>query len=183
MRARRSSASHPESACSGKRTEVLLSFRMDPTTQRWVAKFWARVDQTGGPSACWPWKLSLDSPNGYGQVRRAGRRGRAHRVAFMLSTGVDPEGYFVLHRCDNPPCCNPAHLMLGDSAENTRQRGERDRTSSGERNPRAKLTDVAVRDIRARCAAGESQRAIARDYGIAQTLVSSVHRRQVWKDA
>jgi hypothetical protein len=33
----------------------------------------------------------------------------------------------VLHLCDNPPCCNPAHLHLGDQKINADERHARGR--------------------------------------------------------
>lgn len=44
----------------------------------------------------------------------------AHRRAFELTHGPLEAGVHVLHACDNPPCCNPAHLFPGDQTLNMR---------------------------------------------------------------
>lgn len=83
-------------------------------------RFWAKVDQSGGPDACWPWTASLGT-TGYGQVSRRGRMGKkCHRIAWELTNGPIPTGGAILHVCDNRPCCNPAHLRLGTIGDNNR---------------------------------------------------------------
>lgn len=82
--------------------------------------FWARVR---GPRVdeCWEWPGSRDDA-GYGHVGYQGVQWRTHRLAFFLSHGwlPDPEiDGMVCHTCDNPPCCNPAHLYGGDRVTNT----------------------------------------------------------------
>lgn len=75
---------------------------------------------------CWEWN-GLCNQDGYGQKKINGTSWQTHRLAFAWATGnwTDngpkiPDGMLVLHRCDNPPCCNPSHLFLGTHADNVR---------------------------------------------------------------
>ncbi len=71
----------------------------------------------GGPDECWEWR-GVRNQAGYGVAYCAGLKIPAHRVAYMLAKGEIPEGLIIMHKCDNPPCCNPAHVFLGTSREN-----------------------------------------------------------------
>lgn len=76
-----------------------------------------------GPStrACWLWKGTVDK-DGYGKAGSGvgGRWEGAHRVAYRLMYGEIPPGKVVLHSCDEPLCCNPYHLSIGNQIENVR---------------------------------------------------------------
>lgn len=92
--------------------------------------FWSRVERRG-PDDCWPYRGDR-TRRGYGvvclaQVDGRRRRTQAHRVSFWLETGVDPGNLSVLHHCDNPPCCNPNHLFLGDHRDNGRDMASKGR--------------------------------------------------------
>lgn len=90
-------------------------------------RFWSKV-KTGDPKDCWPWQASVFG-FGYGAFRYGARTLRAHRVAWILARGGSiPDGLSVLHRCDNPPCCNPLHLKLGTQMDNTEDRMRRGRS-------------------------------------------------------
>lgn len=56
----------------------------------------------------------------------------AHRMAWELHQGSPPGNAHVLHRCDNPPCCNPSHLFLGDNTANIADRVAKGRSPRGE---------------------------------------------------
>ncbi len=135
-------------------------------------------------SGCIPW-VGGKNKAGYGRIGVGGREAGvmlAHRVAYKLAFGPIPEGLLVCHHCDNPACVNPAHLFLGTDADNTADCVAKNRNVKGERCQKNKLTEPTVILIRNRYASGDAtQLQLANEYGIAQTLVSQVVRRLVWK--
>lgn len=157
--------------------------------------FWARVLKKGSED-CWEWQGALTS-SGYGNLTWSGKHVQAHRVAFLLSvggialqTGFRNEGRakkyrrFVLHRCDNRKCCNPAHLFLGSMSTNQKDaysKGRKVQPRSGHAN--AKLTRAQVKELRRAYAAREAvQTELAATYGVSQRTVSLIVRNETYKD-
>ena len=103
------------------------------------AEFWAQFTPPVGDLGCQEWPGRVDK-GGYGAFARYGQRG-AHRVAYFIEHGSIPSGKLVLHRCDNPPCCNPQHLYLGEAKDNSRDRTER------MRDPRHRITIEQIEEI------------------------------------
>lgn len=89
-------------------------------------RFWSKVTKTDG---CWVWAASRGR-QGYGHFDLDGKIEKAHRVAYQLVLGPIPDGAFILHSCDNPPCVNPAHLRVGTHVDNMRDMVERQRHPS-----------------------------------------------------
>jgi hypothetical protein len=131
---RRSAANvEPHTFCSPK---CYHEGRRNGIALRNLAKrFWAKVKKDGpipshvpelGP--CWVWIGSPDK-HGYGLLFVAfpHRYVPAHRVSYELNVGPIPEGLFVLHRCDNPPCVRPDHLFLGTKSDNSRDMHQKGR--------------------------------------------------------
>lgn len=100
-------------------------------------RFWSKVDMSGGPDACWPWRAST-------RRRRRGRRGKfrvggsksrhisADRLALALHTDGNlnrKRGGVLLqccHRCGNGDepvlCVNPRHEYWGTQKQNERDK-------------------------------------------------------------
>jgi hypothetical protein len=146
-----------------------------------AARFWSKVDRSGGADACWPW-LGGHAHYGHGRFWLHGRRVHAHRVAYILTRGPIPDGLDILHTCDNPPCCNPAHHYPGTQIDNVRDRQERNRQARGERLPFTKLTGDQVLAIRARHAAGGiTYEQLAAEYGVGPNAIRDVVLRNHWQ--
>jgi hypothetical protein len=152
------------------------------TKEHWMAAHITR----GGADECWP-----ASGGGYNQrgwhvvFKSEGRSYLAHRVAWEFANGSIESGLFVLHKCDNPKCCNPAHLFLGTQADNVRDMILKGRKAvPGSKNPikprpyrPAKHAKVAAEDAARLYASGMTQRAIAKQFGCSDVAVSLALRR------
>lgn len=147
-------------------------------------EFWDRVRKSA--DGCWHWLGSLDT-RGYGHLKWDGKTARAHRVAFTLSNGAIPRGQghhgtVIMHTCDNRVCCNPAHLRIGNHAENMRDmkdKGRRKNINVGASNGRAKLTLEQVAAIRTDT---RGKRTIAKDYNISPVQAQRVRLGQQWAE-
>lgn len=129
---------------------------------------------------CVEWTGAL-SDTGYGCFYD-GRRYATHRYAWEQATGCRvPRGKCVLHRCDNRRCVRYAHLWIGTKKQNSRDMVAKGRAvspdTSGEKHGGAKLTDAAVREIRA---SSESGLSLAARFDVSPSLVSLVRKRKAW---
>jgi hypothetical protein len=143
-----------------------------PWTSRLIERLWAKVD-VRGPDECWLW-VGRQS-HGYGQlvvVVEGGQKVRqATRLIFELTHGTLPRS--VRHTCDNPPCCNPSHLLGGSQRDNAADMYDRERQAS-------RLTLESVRAIRERYHTGERSRALADEYGVSISTVQMAVRGDTW---
>ena len=127
-------------------------------------------------SDCWVWQKRCYE-DGYGQTQWNGKYVRAHRASFQVFVGPIPKGKLVCHKCDNPACLNPDHLLLGTPAENSADMASKGRSLQGERHHKAKLTEAQVKAIRADSRSGKL---IGRDYGVSDTMVYMIKTRKSW---
>lgn len=135
------------------------------------------VDRSGGPDACWLWMAGR--VKGYGQTSSGPTRKYAHHAALELALGRSlADGHIACHTCDNPPCCNPAHLRLGSTSDNQRDCVSRGRRPSrkGMRHPLAKLTASDVQEIRRRRRAGERGKDLAHEFGVSAPTITGITR-------
>jgi len=145
--------------------------------------FWKRVD-VRAPDECWPW-LRYVNDSGYGVTRTSENKAvRASHIAYELTNGTIPKGMFVLHSCDNPACCNPAHLSLGTHTDNMRDMDRKGRRVNsphyGESHGMSKLTEAQVIEIRRLATSGISYEEIGRRFKISDVHAGRIAMRRCW---
>jgi hypothetical protein len=127
------------------------------------------------PSGCWEWTASRSSSFGYGLLILPGEKSvRAHRYSYERTNGPIPDGKVIMHTCDNPPCVNPAHLILGTRLENNR-----DAASKGRMQQKVRLDQFdEIRNL----AKTNTLRVVGDIFGISATHVMRICRRKLSSD-
>lgn len=137
---------------------------------------------------CWVWP-NYCIPNGYGTMRCGVRRRQVyvHRISYLIFNGSIPDGMVVRHSCDNPPCVNPAHLLVGTTRDNIHDCIDRGRKTApphrrGADHNHAKLSEADVLEIRRLYATGKWRQVdLAAKYKVRQTNISQIVRRDSWR--
>lgn len=148
-----------------------------------IDMIWSRLQgrlskvQQGLDTPCWEFQGARDQ-DGYGKVRVGDEVERAHRLSFMCNHGPIEAGMVVRHKCDNPPCCNPAHLEGGTHEENMQDMVER-----GRHRGNAKITSDEAVAIRLAKVRGASIASLASKYGVSESTISAVTSGQNWQDS
>lgn len=136
------------------------------------------VTETG----CWEYDGSR-FVRGYALVHSRIRGTKlGHRVVWEHLNGPITNDLIVRHTCDNPPCVNPVHLLLGTQQDNSNDKVERGRQTRGGRTHSSKLTELQVRQIRAISTTknAPSTKELALEYGVAPRTISEIVRRATW---
>jgi hypothetical protein len=104
-----------------------------------------------------------------------------------MAHGPVPADLCVLHSCDNPLCCKPAHLFLGTRRDNSDDMRAKGRAAApprfpGAANPRALLTEQQVREIRRRYRPHIiTAPQLASEYGVSKHAIYAAVARRSWK--
>lgn len=166
---------------------------MPPKAKPVQVRLLAKLDTTGGPDSCWEWQ-GCKNRHGYGlsylMVNGKRKTITAHRAVYMVMRGVTlAPDVFLLHSCDNPPCCNPTHLRPGTHLENMHDRKTRGAGyPTGLDNHRAMpVSDETVAAVRAEYkwhTQGRGAPALAAKYGLSRAVVEHiVNRIGRWKES
>ena len=144
-----------------------------------IQRFWSYV-QIKDLFECWNW-TGATTNGGYGVMNIRQKIIRATRISYELNIGTIPDGFDILHKCDNPSCVNPSHLFLGNDITNSKDKVNKSRQCRGKSRPQAKLTEQDVLDIRKMLFEGIVQAEIARRFGVGDTTIHFIKTNKAWK--
>ena len=106
------------------------------------------------------------------------KRVRISRHVFQERYGTIPEGMIVRHKCDNPLCINPEHLILGTHQDNSNDCVDRGRTAKGLKNGRAKISESDAIEI---LQSDLSIEELAARFRVSRSAISLILRGKNWK--
>lgn len=141
----------------------------------WPTRFITKID-IRGRDECWPW-MAVKLPNGYGQFWFNGRMHNSHRMALVFSGIIIPNGFVVMHSCDNRICCNPNHLSPCRQIDNLADMKKKGRSLRGERHKLAILTESQVREIRSSTLVAPR---VAEKFGVSVATIHDIRQGLSW---
>ena len=136
---------------------------------------WIISQAVKNDNGCLIWQGCVNH-RGYGRATVDGKSRGTHRIVLEAFHGppVDPR-LKARHSCDTPACVNPAHLSWGYQRDNNI-----DYVKRAPRSRQCKLWPDQVRDIKRRLANGESNSALAREFGVNQATICCIKTGRSW---
>lgn len=160
-----------------------------------IERFWSKVNKNGSIPVhmphlgnCWEWTAACRGSMGYGVKFWEHKHQYTHRISWMIHFGEIPMNLRVLHKCDNPKCVRPEHLFLGTQQDNVDDMAKKGRkvigdhysNRKGECNPKAKVTNAQVLEIRKRFTNGDDRHLLAHEYGVTVPgIMFIINKRQI----
>lgn len=105
---------------------------------------------------------------------------QVHRAVAAAFLGPRPEGLVTRHLDGVKTNNRPGNLVYGTCKENTEDDRRNGVLPLGEKLHNAKLTEAAVREIRA-LRGCETQVRLAERFGVCQSVISAVQRKERWQ--
>ena len=139
------------------------------------------ISYTGDDCLIWPYRKSW---NGYAMMRSKGGQSVCRMICEKIHGPRPTAIHESSHSCGNGKkgCVTPAHLRWATPKENAADKIIHGKVLAGEKNPWSRLNAVQVHSIRVLCGMiGKHQREIAKQFGISQSQVSIIVRREEWR--
>lgn len=128
------------------------------------------------------WIFNSTNHLGYGRFWFNKREQVAHRVTWQIFKGEIPLGLLVLHKCDNPSCCNPEHMFLGTQKDNIQDAIKKERFDICRRPPvRSKLKYDEVVKIKELYKEGMTQSKLKNMFSVSFGCIAKILRGDSWK--
>lgn len=134
-------------------------------------------------SGCLLWLGAICS-GGYGWMGLpgTGKTIAVHRLSFTIHKGPIPNGLHVCHKCDVRTCVEPTHLWAGTNADNMADRNAKARARGGSRpGSQHYSTTLTEADVLAIRASTDTQRALAKRYGLHFGSINDIVRGRTWR--
>ena len=156
------------------------ALRLTPSSQKSIIERIYEKTICDIKTQCWNWTGHLIQ-GGYGTISINNKIKYIHRIIYEYFYGPIPEDKpLILHRCDNPKCCNPMHLYAGTDQDNMNDKRKRNRCNSvyGEKNGRAKFTEKQILEIRK---SKELLIVLAKRFNVSYSTIQKIKNRKTWK--
>lgn len=141
---------------------------------------WKRIYKRN-ENDCWEWEGYKDK-DGYGTIHLEYKTRRVHRIVYELTYGSIPNRLYVLHKCDNPSCCNPNHLFIGTVQDNSDDQKRKRRTTVGDKHGRSKLTEKNILEIKRLYNTGDYyQSDLGKLFNISHQEISRIINNKRWR--
>lgn len=121
----------------------------------------------------------------YGKITYNFKSYKVHRLYYELYYDVklSPHEY-IIHKCDNPSCCNIDHLSIGTCQDNIRDKMSKNRQAKGSsvgtsnKNMNDIIAQNIINDLKY---SNKTLKEISSDYNVSKDIVYSIYKGYTWK--